>query len=155
MTKISGRERLLAKMKALPSAVRSAMKQSLAQSADELTDMQKRLAPVKSGALRESITQTWGGGKVAYSSLNAEAGAGDPDLTVRISAGNTKVRYAHLVEFGTAPHVVGGKFAGAQHPGTTAQAFFYPPYRALRRRIKSRMTRTSNKAAKQVAADGK
>lgn len=154
MTKMTGRERLLAKMRALPPAVRSAMKQALAQGADELTDMQKRLAPVKSGELQKSIVQTWGGGKVRYSSLNAAAGSGDPDLTVRISAGNSKVRYAHLVEFGTSPHINGGKFAGSQHPGTAAQPFFYPPYRALKRRIKSRITRASNKAAKQIAAGG-
>lgn len=159
-TKIQGRERLLAKMKALPGEVRSAIKQALAEGADEITDMQKRLAPVSAtgshgnapGALRDSIVQTWGGGKVRYSSLAGNAGeAGDPDLSVRISAGNSKVRYAHLVEFGTAPHINAGKFAGTQNPGAAAQPFFFPAYRALRKRVKSRITRATNKAAKKVA----
>jgi HK97 gp10 family phage protein len=151
-TSIKGREKLLAKMKALPPQVRSALKQALALGADEITDMQKRLVTVKSGDLRDSIVQTWGGGKVKYSSLSGSVGeAGDPDLSVRISAGNTKVRYAHLVEFGTAPHVNGGKFAGSQHPGAAAKRFFFPAYRALRKRVKSRITRATNKAAKQVA----
>lgn len=150
-TKLEGRKRLLAKMAALPAEVRSAIKQALAEGADEITDMQKRLAPVKTGDLRNSIVQTWGGHRVRYSSLNATAGAGDPDLTVRISAGNSKVRYAHLIEFGTAPHINGGKFVGSQHPGTKAQPFFYPPYRALRKRVKSRITRATTKAAKKVA----
>jgi len=150
-TKLQGRQRLLAKMAALPTEVRSAIKQALAEGADEITDMQKRLAPVKTGDLRNSIVQTWGGARVRYSSLSATAGAGDPDLTVRISAGNSKVRYAHLIEFGTAPHINGGKFAGSQHPGTKAQPFFYPPYRALRKRVKSRITRATTKAAKKVA----
>jgi HK97 gp10 family phage protein len=150
-TKLEGRKRLLAKMAALPAEVRSAIKQALAEGADEITDMQKRLAPVKTGDLRNSIVQTWGGARVRYSSLSAAAGAGDPDLTVRLSAGNGKVRYAHLIEFGTAPHINGGKFAGSQHPGTKAQPFFYPPYRALRKRVKSRITRATTKAAKKVA----
>lgn len=151
MSKLEGRARLLAKMAALPKEVRSAIKQALAEGADEITEMQKRLAPVKDGDLRDSIKQTWGAGRVRYSSLNAAAGAGDPDLTVRISAGNSKVRYAHLVEFGTRPHVNGGKFAGSLHPGTRAQPFFYPAVRALRRRVKSRITRATTKAAKKVA----
>lgn len=162
---MQNRERLLRKMAALPTAVRSALKQALAQGADELTEMQKRLAPVgppsgaqkkkgaKPGALRDSIKQTWGDSKVSYASLKGKGGvAGDPDLTVTITAGNSAVRYAHLVEFPTAPHKVGGKFKGAQHPGTQAQPFFYPAYRALRRRIKSRVTRAAKKAAKSVAS---
>ncbi len=160
-TKILRREKLLAKLKALPAEARSAIKQALAEGADEITDMQKRLAPVSTrgnhgnppGALRDSIKQTWGGGRERYSSLNAYGGSGDPDLTVRISAGNSKVRYAHLVEFGTAPHVNGGKFAGTLNPGSKAQPFFYPPYRALSKRVKSRITRATNKAAKKVASE--
>ena len=94
-TKVQGREKLLAKMRALPNEVRSAIKQALAEGADEITDMQKRLAPVSAtgshgnppGELRRSIVQTWGGDKARYSSLAAGTSAGDPDLTVRISAG--------------------------------------------------------------------
>lgn len=162
---MKNRDRLLRKMAALPTQVRSAMKQALAQGADELTAMQKRLAPVgppsgaqakkgaRPGALRDSIKQTWGDSKVSYASLRGRGGIkGDPDLTVTITAGNSAVRYAHLVEFPTAPHIVGGKFKGAQHPGTQAQPFFYPPYRALRRRIKSRVTRATKKAIQRVAS---
>jgi HK97 gp10 family phage protein len=141
------------------AGVRSAIRQALAEGADEITAMQKRLAPVSAtgshgnppGALRDSIVQTWGGGKQRYSSLAGSAGGGDPDLTVRISAGNSRVRYAHLVEFGTAPHVNAGMFAGTHNPGTAARPFFYPAYRALRKRVKSRITRATTKAAKKVA----
>jgi HK97 gp10 family phage protein len=149
-------------MRALPAEVRSAIKQALAEGADEITDLQKRLAPVSAtgshgnppGALRDSIKQTWGGERERFSSLSGVAGAGDPDLTVRISAGNSAVRYAHLVEFGTRPHPQGGMFKGTDHPGTAAQPFFYPAYRALRRRVKSRISRATNKAAKKVAGNG-
>lgn len=159
MSHMRNRERLLKKMAALPAAVRSAIRQALAESADEIVAMQKRLAPVSKngnhgnppGALRDSITQTWGARGPAYATLGAGA-SGDPDLTVRITAGNTRVRYAHLVEFGAKPHTAGGRFKGAQHPGAPAQPFFYPPYRALRRRAKSRINRAVRKAAREVAA---
>lgn len=154
MSKMERRQRLLEKMAALPNEVRSAIKQALAEGADEITDMQRRLAPVKTGALRNSIVQTWGGKGPSYSSLSAQGGAGDADLTVRITAGNSAVRYAHLVEFGTRPHTLGGMFAGAQHPGTVAQPFFYPAYRALRRRVKGRITRATKAAARKVAQQG-
>lgn len=153
MAKVSRRDALLRKMAALPPAVRSAIKQALAEGADEITDAMKRQAPKRTGKLRNSITQSWGGGKVKYSSLSGRtAEAGDPDLTVRISAGNSAVRYAHLVEFGTAPHINGGKFAGSLHPGATARPFFFPVFRAYRRRVKSRISRATTKAVKGLAS---
>lgn len=173
-SKVKGLQSLQAKLKRLPPQTRSAIKQALAESADEMVGMMKRLAPVgppsgqqkakgaTAGALRNSITQTWGDGSgPKYAAFQKRSGkkaspvSGDPDLSVRISAGNSKVRYAHMVEFGTAPHINGGKFAGTQHPGTAAQPFFYPAYRALRKRVKSRISRATNKAAKAAAAASK
>lgn len=151
-SRMANRERFLKKVAALPAQVRSALKQSLAQNADELVAMQKRLAPVDDGDLRESIVQTWGGEAPRYASLKGKAGEGDPDLSVTISAGNSKVRYAHLVEFPTAPHINAGKFPGTKHPGTPGTPFFFPPYRALKRRMKSRMTRAAKKAARDIAS---
>lgn len=152
MAKLLNREKALRKLAAIPPAVRSAAKQALAQSADEITEAIRTAAPQgKTGKLKKSIKQTWGGGKVRYSSLSGNAGeAGDPDLSVRISAGDAKTRYAHLVEFGTAPHINGGAFAGTEHPGTTAQPFFYPTWRAKRRRARARVSRAITKAIKQI-----
>lgn len=152
MAKLLNRERALRKLSAIPPAVRSAAKQALAQSADEITDAIRAAAPQgATGKLKKSIKQTWGGGRVRYSSLTGNTGeAGDPDLSVAISAGNSEVRYAHLIEFGTAPHINGGLFAGTEHPGTRAQPFFYPTYRRLRRRARSRISRAITKAIKQI-----
>lgn len=152
MAKLQNREKALRKLAAIPSAVRSAAKQALAQSADELTEAIRTAAPRgATGELKKSVAQTWGGGKVRYSSLAGNVGeAGDPDLSVRISAGNSKVRYAHLVEFGTATHINGGLFAGTEHPGTRAQPFFYPTYRRMRKRARSRVSRAITKAIKQL-----
>jgi len=155
-TKMQNRERLLRKLAALSPATRSAIKQAIAQGADELVAAQKNLAPVKTGKLRDSIKQTWGDKPSGPSGMLTAGGAvaGDPDLTVWITAGDKDAFYARWVEFGTAPHTNGGKFAGSENPGATRHPFFYSPYRALKRRIKSRITRATTKAAKAVAAGG-
>ena len=37
-------------------------------------------------------------------------------------------RHGHLVEFGTKPHINGGKFAGTMHPGTAPRPFMRPAW---------------------------
>ncbi|MFC4172640.1 HK97-gp10 family putative phage morphogenesis protein [Microvirga sp. GCM10011540] len=154
MAKVRNREKLLRKLAALPQKVRDHVGPAIRQGADEIVAMQKRLAPKDSGALARSIQAVRG----SYTPENANVrgvgttGEGDPDLTVHIVAGNAEAWYARLVEFGTAPHENKGKFAGTQHPGTRPQPYFYPPVRALRRRVKSRITRATKKAAKEAAS---
>lgn len=146
------RNRLLRKMKALPEETRAAIKTALVQSGGEIVAAQKRAVPKRTGALADSITLTMGGNLPKYASFGGGSVQGDPDLTAIISAGNARARHAHLVEFGTAPHINGGRFAGTQNPGAKAQPFFYGPYRALKKRAKSRVTRATGKAARKVAA---
>ena len=169
-TKMTGLKSLERKLKALPKSARSAFKQALAESADEMVATMKNLAPVsKSGShgwepgmLKSSIVATFGDGSVpkyaAFRRKNGKRGnvvkSNDPDLSVTITAGDTFVRYAHLVEFGTAPHPNKGKFAGTMHPGTQAQPFFYPAYRAHKSAARRRMSRAINRAAKQIASEG-
>lgn len=152
MTKVTGRDRLLAKMAAIPTEIRKEMAAALVGSAEEIAAFQRRLAPVKSGKLQRSISVNKGSRGPKYSQgsgMRADDKA-DPDLTVTITAGNSDVRYAHLVEFGTAPHENGGLYAGSQHPGAKAQPFFFPPYRALRRRAKGRASRATRTAIKRA-----
>lgn len=138
----------------MPLKARQAIAPALEQGANEIAAMQKRLVPKASGALERSIRVVKGN----YTPDNANvrgvggAGAGDPDLTVRVVAGDATAWYARLVEFGTAPHENGGRFAGTQNPGTKAQPYFYPAVRALRRRVKGRITRATKKAVKEVAS---
>ncbi|MEQ1901860.1 MAG: HK97-gp10 family putative phage morphogenesis protein [Devosia sp.] len=173
MTKVSGLRALEVKLKRLPKSVRSAIKQALAESADDIVSTQKHLAPVSPGGthgwppgqLRDSIVATFGDGTVpkyaAFAPRSSRHKSGrrivrsnDPDLSVTITAGDSVVRYAHLVEFGTHPHPQGGKFKGTMHPGTAAQAFFYPGYRVHKKRVKARISRAINRATKSIAAGG-
>lgn len=125
MAKVQGLDRLKAKIKRLPDETKREMLKALNKNADELVAMQKRLAPVDDGMLRDSIQKK----------------PGRHDLAVTVEAGGAEAFYARWVEFGT--------------PTAAAQQFFFPAYRALRKRIKSRITRASTKAAKKVAGSGK
>ena len=166
--KFRGLKSLEAKLKKIPAEARSAIKQALAESADETVATMKNLAPVSKtgshgwepGMLRESIVATFGDGSTPkYAAFTARKGrrrvkAADPDLSVTITAGNEDVRYAHLVEFGTAPHVNGGRFKGSQHPGTQAQPFFYPGYRANKKKAAARIKRAVKRGIQAAARGG-
>lgn len=156
MARVERIEALRRKIKALSSApMRSRIKQAIAEAADEIADMQRRMAPVRTGALRASIKVTFGA-RPAQSSAGLGVGgaaAGDPELTAWITAGGVgQGWYARFVEFGTAPHTAGGKFKGARHPGARAQPFFFPAYRVMRKRAKSKISRAIGKAARDIAS---
>jgi len=163
--RMANRQRLLEKMAALPDEIRKEIGAAVRQSADEIVALQKTLVPVRTGKLRDSIKASYGANAPKYASLRGGTSEGDPDLTAVISAGNSAVRYAHLVEFGASPHEIRPKRPGGllningrliesvNHPGAPAQPFFYPAYRALRRRAKGRITRATKKAARKVASE--
>lgn len=64
-------------------------------------------------------------------------------------------RHAHLVEFGTAPHVNGGKFKGSKHPGAAPKPFMRPAWdaegRATLDRLGAEMWSEIDRAAKRSA----
>lgn len=149
---IMGLARLDRKLRKLPEAAAAAIREAMESGAKEIVAMMKRLAPEDSGDLRDSIGWTWGK-KPKYAQAMAVAKsklAGQ--LTLTIYAGNAKVRYAHLVEFATAPHINGGLFAGTGHPGTKAQPFFFVSWRALRKPAKAKIGKAIRESAKKVAA---
>lgn len=151
MAKILGRDRMRKVLKALPKTVRRQLRYAIIQQAEAIAAMQRNLAPVKTGALRDSIKVTPGDEDLpAYAALKSRRTEKDPELCAIISAGNPKVRYSHLVEFGSAPHTNEGKFAGTVNPGARAQPFFYPGFRAGKRRAQLAI----NKAARQGIKEG-
>lgn len=135
--RITGLQQLRAKIRALPPALRADIRRAMETGADEMVAVAKRLAPVDSGALRDSIGWTWGqppGGSVKLASATQ---AGE---TLTVYAGDSEAFYARWVEFGTVT--------------AAAQPYFFPAYRSLRRRIRGRTTRAVSKAVKKVAAGG-
>lgn len=144
-------ERIGGKFKKIRTKAKAAAALALRVGAEEIVTLQKHLAPVDDGDLQMSITYTPPGQMTPpYSQPGGRQIARESQFL--ITAGNTKVRYAHLVEYGTAPHINGGEFQGTFNPGAKAQPFFWPGYRALRKRVKGRVTRAINKAVKDGAS---
>lgn len=137
MTRITGLTQLRAKLKAMPAEVRKEIHAAMEAGAEEMVQMAKRLCPVASGDLRDSIGWTWDEAPAGAMVL-AQSTAGDERIT--IFAGNSKAFYARWVEFGSVK--------------TSAWPFFYPSYRALKKWIKARTSRAVGKAMKTVAAGG-
>ncbi|MEZ2406930.1 HK97-gp10 family putative phage morphogenesis protein [Bosea sp. RCC_152_1] len=115
--------------------VRSTVDPALKRSADEIADVQRSLAERSrdSGALIESIAVTMGPGQTPpYSQPGGSHTV--PEHSVAITAGNSEVRYPHLVEY------------GAAH--AAAQPFFWPGFRLMRRRAQERIKRSVSKAVR-------
>ena len=129
------------------TVARNALKKAGAPVAEKM----RSLAPVDDGVLAGSI--------IVSTKIKGEAGKAAYAQTMRQTAGNkaaavksmrdarraakgsmppvmmfvgptTKAFHAHLVEFGTKPHINGGRFAGSKHPGTAAQPFARPAWDA-------------------------
>jgi HK97 gp10 family phage protein len=127
-------DRLLKRLEAIPKEVRDAVKPALIKSGNELVDRMKALAPEDTGALKASLHVTLPGETTpAYSQPGGSRKAKENEVLVTV--GDEKVRYAHLVEYGTAK--------------THAKPYFWPAYRLTRKRIKTRIKRAITKAVRE------
>lgn len=123
----------LAAFDRIKRAPREAVIPALVKSANELASAQKLLAETSrdTGALIDSIAVTMPGQSTPpYSQPGGSRAAGETEVIV--SAGNSDVRYPHLVEYGTRD--------------TDAQPFFWPAFRLLRTRLQNRINRAAKKA---------
>lgn len=132
-----GLESLKRKLDRLRKNAGPAVEAGLLNAGAIVTAEQKRLAPVDDGDLQESIR------------YDLARGAKSGNRAVRIIGGDDKAFYARMVEFGTPPHKIAPKnrkalqtgddafAAGVDHPGAEAQPFFFPGYRATRRKARS------------------
>jgi HK97 gp10 family phage protein len=121
---------------AIPAKVREATRKAMEQGANEMVAFAKALCPVDQGDLRDSIGWTWGDAPKGSISLGGVARRKDGDEVITIYAGDDRAFYARWQEFGTQKH--------------SASPFFYPAYRTLKKRIKSRVTRNMKKAIKEA-----
>lgn len=149
-TKIEGLKELKRKLTYIPTAARQAAHKGVVEGAYIIAEAQYALAPVDDGDLRNSIEVTSPNSVTPpYSQPGGSVMTGPEQALV--TAGNTNVRYAHLVEFGVKEHIAGGIFEGSVIPAIKGQPFFWPGYRAVRGRARAQMRRGINKAMKQAA----
>jgi len=148
MVKIEGRASLRRKFQRMPDAVRAEILKAVPASASDLVGMMKRLAPNKSGALVASIHQVSDGG--GYRSLVIAGGTPATKREVRKGSG-VFTDVAILKEFGTKAHKAEGRFKGAMIPAQPARQFFFPAWRAMKKNIKGKLSRSIAKGIKKVA----
>jgi hypothetical protein len=150
-TRILGLDRLRRKLRRFPQVAREEISKAMEMSATEIVTLAKSLA--QSDRVRDSIAWTWGdvpAGSMAIGRVEGPSG----NLKITIYAGGGEAFMAFWEEFGTAPHINAGRFAGTQHPGTPARPYFFVSYRANRKRARGRITRSITKSVKRVAAGG-
>lgn len=156
--------RFKGKISKLPKAVGDAVRQAMEEGAEEIVQAMRRFVPVDTGALRDSINWCWGDPPAdakVITQLKRSASAGINDNHITIFAGDFDAYYARWVEFGTRARAPGAyrdekghrRNAGTGgHAATQAKPFFYPIWRAYKKRLATRITRNVNAAIKKVAA---
>lgn len=123
------------RMAAIPKAVREAVQPALAKSGQDLATMQRVLAPRDTGDLQKSIAVTLPGETTPpYSQPGGSRTAKENEVLVTV--GNDEVRYAHLVEYGTA--------------NAPAQPYFWPGFRLMKKKLANRIKRAISKAVKEA-----
>lgn len=125
---VQGVAELNRKLAAIPAKVEAKTRLAMEKGAEELVAMMKRLVPVDQGDLRDSIQWKWGEAPKGAFKI-ADSTPDSRGLKISVFATDFKARW---IEFGTLK--------------MRAQPFFFPSYRALRKRIKSRITREMKKA---------
>jgi HK97 gp10 family phage protein len=145
--KVQGRREIGRKMRALPARIKQPVQKAVTEGAEEIARMQRNLAPEHTGKLKKSIRVT-PPGQTTPSHSQPGGARTTREFEALVTAGDDEVRYPHLVEYGTAPHPQGGLGEGTQHPGTTAQPFFWPGYRLARKRVRVKVKRAIGKAVK-------
>lgn len=115
-------------LQSLPEELeKKVLRNALRAGANEFKKAAKAQVPVKSGALRKSIR------------VKTSARKGRWRLKATVVAGNAEAYYAHMVEFGTAAHMIkpakakslfflGQAREAVEHPGAQAQPFMRPAF---------------------------
>jgi len=140
---MQGEAELRRRFDAIPARVIARVKGDMERYAAQLVVEMKRLAPVETGALRDSIGWTWGDAPAGSLKIGEVRGREFGALRITVYAGNRSARgtrrtqqrdafYAHFQEFGTVK--------------MPANPFFFPVYRANRARIRSGLARGVRKA---------
>lgn len=134
---IDGIENVARVFRALPRESLEEITHALNLGGKEIVDAAEVLVPVDEGALKGTV-------KARRPVIRSDEKA----VVVRVVAGDTRetANAAFRQEFGRSPS--GG------HPGHPPQEFMWPAYYAKRKRVRSRVKRAINKAAKMAARRG-
>ncbi|RJG44915.1 HK97-gp10 family putative phage morphogenesis protein [Mesorhizobium sp. DCY119] len=123
------------RLAAIPKAAKERAAIDTLAAAEDMANIMRSLAPEDEGDLKASIAVTPGGQSTpAYSQPGGASIV--PENQVAITAGNTAVRYPHLVEHGTEK--------------AEAQPFFWPGYRLGKKKALNKIKAGIRKAIKEA-----
>lgn len=132
---VQGLDRLNARFAAIPAKVREAAKAELERSAEEICATMRRFASRgRTGKMAASVGWTWGDAPAGTMKIGTVGGKEYGALSITIYAGGGDAFYARFQEFGTRE--------------MRAHPFFFPAWRAHKKKVKARLTRAINKAIK-------
>ena len=143
------RKAFILKLRRMKPAVRQEIELATSRNAADVAKLAKRLAPIGKYAGAGDL-------KASTKAIGESDGAA---IRWKVVSGDEKAFYARMVEFGTAPATRGAtvtnasgrkRKAGRTHPGTRARPYFFPAYRALRKRLRTRLSRAFTKAKKRA-----
>lgn len=138
-------DRLARKMQRVPQLLSRYVPAALEQGAEEMVAQMRSFAPEW---LRPSIKWTWGDAPSRAFVLDALSG-GSEGGTLKVTIYSDDFR-ARWFEFGTGERVQ--KSTGRRVGRITAQPFFFPGYRFLRRRARNRIGRAVSRAFREAMA---
>lgn len=170
-TKISGLDKLNAKLFKLPTLAEQEIRKTMESIAEEIATLARSLVPVgrvDGGALKASIGWAWSDKAPKSKFILGRVNGGPNDLRIVVFAGDDEAFYARWVEFGTKPHTItardGKTLVGddgtrygksVNHPGVVeTQPYFIPAYNAYKKRAARRIGNAVGRSIRKVAASG-
>jgi len=129
--KVRGKDKLFAALKRSVPAVDVEVRKALEDGGDEMVEKARQLVPYREGDLFDSIEWRW-------TKKTTASGKRSPAIVVMAGAENESDPAFHVrfVEFGTVD--------------APKQPFFFPAYRLLRRKMRSRISRAMSRAIKKA-----
>lgn len=125
--------RLKQRLANIPKNVKEAVQPNLVRQGEMIADTMRRLVPVDSGELRDSIAVTPPDSSTPpYSTPGGSFVV--PETSVAVTAGGKDARHAHLVEYGTVK--------------MNAQPFFWPAVRLTRKKAQRNLKGAIGRAVK-------
>ena len=132
---VQGLDRLNERFRAIPMRVREAAEKELERSAAEIVATMKRFATRgRTGNMADSVGWTWGDAPAGTMKVGVVRGKVYGSLSITIYAGGKEAFYARFQEFGTKE--------------MRAHPFFFPAWRAHKKKVNARLKRAMTKAIK-------
>lgn len=133
---VEGLSALRSRWAAIPRRVAEATQAEMEKQAADVVAMMRRLVPKDEGDLSDSIAWTWGEAPKGSMTIGSVGGQDYGTLRITIYAAGTKDSFHGVFqEFGTRK--------------MSANPFFFPAWRAKRKKVKSAITRAMKKAIRE------